>query len=78
MVSHNRISVQLIVPQALAAEVNGVHNDLRDLWISQVEVAGTGAIQIAIDPNECLTGFEFSRWREAGDWQTPVEVPGEK
>jgi hypothetical protein len=78
VVSHDHIGVEIIVAEALAAKVDRIYNDLRDLWVSQVEMPGTGRVQIAVDLHERLPGLQFPRGRKAGDWQTPVEMPGEK
>ena len=78
MVRHDDECLQFVVLQMLRAIVDGIHYQLRDGLLFQVERSTTGGVEISIHPDKGLSRILFVWWRVERVWQAPVEMPRDK
>ena len=62
----------------LRAVVDGIHYQLRDGLLFQVERSDTGRVEISVHPDKGLSGILFVWRRVERVWQAAEEMPGDK
>src|ERR1039457_7135725 len=67
-----------VVLQMLRAVVDGIHYQLRDGLLFQVERCTTGGVETSVHPDKGLSRILFVWWRVERVWQAPVEMPRDK
>ena len=78
MVRHDDECLQFVVLQMLRAVVDGVHYQLRDGLLFQVQRSTTGGVEISVHPDKGLPRILFVWRRVQRVWQAPVEMPRDK
>src|ERR1022692_4438476 len=78
MVRHDDECFEFVVLQMLRAVVDGIHYQLRDGLLFQVERSTTGGVEISVDPDKGLSSILFVWRRVERVWQAPVEMPRDK
>ncbi len=58
--------------------VDGIHYQLRDGRLFQVERSTTGGVEISVHPDKGLSRILFVWRRVERVWQAPVEMPRDK
>ena len=78
MVRHDDECLQFVVLQMLRAVVDGIHYQLRDGRLFQVERSTTGGVEISVHPDKGLSRILFVWRRVERVWQAAVEMPPDK
>jgi len=73
-----RSIAEFVVFEMLRAVVEGIHYQLRDGLLFQVERSTTGGVEIAVHPDKGLSRVLFVWRRVERVWQAPVEMPRDK
>src|SRR5450631_3802509 len=75
MVRHDDECYEVVVLQMLRAVVDGIHYQLRDGLLFQVERSTPGGVEISVHPDKGLSRILFVWRRVECVWQAPVEMP---
>jgi hypothetical protein len=78
MVRHDDECFELVVLQMLCAIVDGIHYQLRDGRLFQIERSITGGVEISVHPDKGWSRIPFVWRRVQGVWQAPEEMPRDK
>jgi hypothetical protein len=62
----------------LRAVVEGIHHQLRDGLLFQVQRSTIGGVEVSVHPDKGLSHVLFVWRRVERVWQAPVEMPGDK
>ena len=75
MVRHDDECFEFVVFEMLRAVVDGIHYQLRNGRLFQVERSTTGGVEISVHPDKGLSRILFVWRRVERVWQAPVEMP---
>src|ERR1017187_8378441 len=78
MVRQDDECFEVVVLQMLRAVVDGIHYQLRDGLLFQVERSTTGGVEISVHPDKGWSRILFVWRRVERVWQAPVEMPRDK
>ena len=78
MVCHDDECFEFVALQMLRAVVDGIHHQLRDGLLFQVERSTTGGVEISVHPDKGLSRIPFTWRRVDRVWQAPVEMARNK
>src|SRR6266571_4797000 len=78
MVRHDDERLQVVVWQMLRAVADGIHDQLRDGLLFQVEGSNPGGVEVSVHPDKGSSRILFVRRRVERVWQAAVEIPGEE
>src|ERR1035438_789820 len=78
MVRHDGECLQIVVLQLLRAVADGIHYQLRDGRLFQVERPTAGGVEISVHPDKGLSRILSVGRRVDPVWQAPVEMPRDK
>src|SRR5580765_3867186 len=78
MVRHHDERLQVVVLQMLGAVADGLHYQLRDGRLFQVERSSTGCVEVSVHPDEGSTSILLVRRGVERVGQAAVEMPGDE
>ena len=77
MVRHHHERSKLIMPE-FRPTMQGLYHQVRDGVLAKEHGASTSHVQLAVQPDESLTGRRLVGWREAIRTDSAVKAPGEE